>query len=277
MQGICELAEDVGDTTTGTGITTADSENIASNTSMNSWTSTEDGSTTAAQLPTTSDSNTSTTTFGDDSTTGSASEDGESTVACDDEGCTTTTGVETDTLSESSESGEPLPSAVELISNHGFESSELGWARFGQPEDPVAFARSTADAHEGSACGLVTGRAQHWNGVSANVTAKVHEGVPYMVSAWLKLADDTMPEGKVMQLSRKLDCVEAAAPSYGVLGSTAIALVTPDAWIQVTGTLLVPEGCNAREVLLYFEDPSTSSAPFPDFYVDEVYATPDTL
>lgn len=281
VQGICELANDEAGTT-GTGTTTSpgvssSTDGAASDTSMSSWTSTEDGSTTSAQLSTTGDANTSAGASSEDDSMGSTSDDGETTTGCADEGCTTTMGSDTDTASESSESGDPPPPPVELITNHGFESSDLGWSRFGAPEDPVTFVRSTEDAYMGSACGLASSRAAHWQGVSANVTARVRKEVSYSVSAWLKLADDTLPEGRVMQLSRKLDCVELAQPSYGALGSTAIGVVTPDEWIQLSGTMLIPEDCTVREVLIYFEEPSSSTEPFPDFYIDEVYATPATL
>jgi hypothetical protein len=76
------------------------------------------------------------------------------------------------------------------------------------------------------------------------------------------------PETLDLRLSAKLTC--GGADSFHFVGQTSAA---PATWVEVSGTLTVPTGCEAA--LVYVEQGSGSV--FPDIYVDDFVGTPTSV
>lgn len=275
--GICEDADattnsdTTNSTSSGSGSTTSEGSDSMSSTS---------GSTSGSDTISEDESSSSVGETGDDTSTSTSSTstgtaiDDTSSTGCSDDECGSTGDESTSSTGDDESTGEPpAPVPVELITNNTFETTTVPWTHQGNVISGVpapALTRSTDEFHGGAASGLMRNRGQHWAGAKITVTTRAMVNVPYHVSVWVKLADpEALPS--TFQLAHKLDCVEFSAASYLPIFSTE---VTPEEWTELSGEMIVPQGCTLTELSIYIENPFGSVEPFPDYYIDDTYATP---
>jgi len=143
------------------------------------------------------------------------------------------------------------PAATNVISNADFEEGGDGWAAFGG-----AFSVSAAFAHAGKQSGEGSERTVAWSGPSHVLPPSA---AVYDVSAW---ALQHGLGGLTLLLSAKLSR-GSVADDYRTV---ATAAASPDIWVRLHGTLVVPQGCTS--VVLYLEQ--APGPEFPDLYIDDV-------
>lgn len=273
--GICEEVETTTNDTTSSGTTTSDTTDSMSSTSSSNPgddTLADDESSTSGEETT-----------GDDSTSTSSSTSGTTGDETGSTGCSGDEcdpgGEESTSMGEEGESSEstgeePPPLPVELITNNDFEATHVPWsfqagtADSGQPAS--TFTRTTEVAHTGIASGYMRNRYQHWAGARVTVTSRVQVDVPYAVSMWVRLADETFTSS-MLELSYKIHCAEFDQADYLPIFA---ADVTNDDWTELAGEFMVPYGCTLIELALYVQSPVSMAAPYPDYYIDDAYATP---
>jgi len=189
------------------------------------------------------------------------------TNAVDTDGSATANATEdastsTNTPDPESTGDDPL---VGVIQNGDFEDGTIGWTVHGE----ATISSTTEQARNGQRSALVRNRSEDWEGLMAIVTDRAREGVPYLVSGYVLVADETVPTSPV-KLSFKLHCAEDSGPQYLTLYE---GVATNTEWAEVLGTMEIPTGCDAVEAAFYFEGVlggAVTEQFYPNFYVDDV-------
>lgn len=153
-----------------------------------------------------------------------------------------------------------VPSAGDpynLVANPGFESGLDGWTSWGG-----TLAVSAAAAHQGAQGAVLTGRSADWQGPVYALTALVQTGYSYTASAWARIAT-----ADPLNLTAKIVC--DGKEQYVNLVSAA---GVPGQWVNLSGTLAVPQCAALTELDLYVNGPPAGV----DLAVDDVYVGGET-
>ena len=149
--------------------------------------------------------------------------------------------------------------AVEITAlTTGFEDGLGAWGPRGTESAPVV--TLSESARTGAAAASVADRGDTWHGLGASVADVFTAGSTYELSAWVRLAPGETSTDVRLSVQRT---VEGADDAYDTV-ATATG-VTPDAWVQVTGTYQALAGSQ----LLYLETASGT----PSFLVDDITVT----
>lgn len=128
-------------------------------------------------------------------------------------------------------------SALTTVLASGFDEGTDGWEPLGEGVD-VATVDSPTRSGAGSL--LVTGRTEAWHGAEVDVSGTLARGQAHTVAAWVRLA---APGGGTDGTARVRLTLERDAgsddPLYVHVGE---AEATTDGWVELTGTVQVPEG-----------------------------------
>lgn len=146
------------------------------------------------------------------------------------------------------------PSA-NLLPNGDFEASASGWYTWNG-----VVSTTTARAHGGASSLVVTGSSAI-GPAATDVLALVEAGKSYAYGAWLSLGGAT-PGNVAATFNVICDGVE----SYNFLGATQVT----DGWVNLAGTINVPQCSSITKAQLYFERQFGDTAPTADLYVDDV-------
>jgi hypothetical protein len=147
--------------------------------------------------------------------------------------------------------------APSVIANSDFESGTGGWFGFGS----VTVTASAELSHGGAQSAQVSGRTATWNGLATDLMGQVSEGASYSASAWVRLGSGSSNVNLTFQNS-----CDGGATDYSWVAS---ATASDSEWVEMTGTLAVPE-CALTTGILYFE----GAPEGVDLFVDDVVLTP---
>ncbi len=149
--------------------------------------------------------------------------------------------------------------AIEITAlTTGFEDGLGAWGPRGTESAPVVTLSDVA--RTGASAASVAERGDTWHGLGASVADVFVPATTYELSAWVRLAPGESATDVRLSVQRT---VEGADDAYDTV-ATATG-VTPDAWVQVTGTYQAPTGSQ----LLYLETASGTAS----FLVDDVTVT----
>lgn len=167
--------------------------------------------------------------------------------------------------------GRPKPtSEINLVGDGGFEGGTIdgGWGHFGSSS---VFNLVTTQVHDGAQSLEVTalpdpddaGFASYW------LVGKVSTGTSYAVSAYV-FQDGASAD--TVRLAAQVTCKSGTAPSghnkFPWLDNNQD--VAPNTWTKLSGTLVIPDGCDPDTVQIYFEGTDSDST----VYLDDVTVTP---
>lgn len=145
-----------------------------------------------------------------------------------------------------------------LFPNPGFEDGLAGWGTvFGG-----TLSASTSPLHDGNAAGKLTGRADWYNGLSADLTGKLSSGTLYRGSAWVRIAGTTNDTASLTV--RVLD--GSGAHYYSLVSGRA----SSSAWTRLAGDFTPVFVGAVTNVVLYAEGPAANI----DLYVDDLAVAP---
>ena len=150
--------------------------------------------------------------------------------------------------------GAQTPSA-NLLPNGSFESSAAGWYSWNG-----AVSTTTARAHGGASSLVVTGSSAI-GPAATDILSLIEAGTSYDYSAWLSLGGAT-PGNVAATFNLICDGVE----SYNFLGATSVS----GGWVNLAGTLAVPNCTAITKAQLYFERQFGDTTPTADLYLDDV-------
>jgi len=259
-QGVCEPASTDDGTTAGTSTSTT-----GSSLSVGRDTETFGGTTTAATDATLDDTGSAGSSESGAESSISMESSGSGETGCAEAACATSEGEE----SESETGRPPIP---DLILNGGFEDSTNDWIPRGGGEG-VTIEATTEQMYGGAQSVVVTERSADWHGIAQRVTDRVVEEVVYSLSAFVRVGHDAAATAAVAATLQRT-CIDDVEAGFFRIGSVA---ATTDAWTEITGTFTIPPGCDAIEVLVYFEqgvyDSGSEDPIYLDFYVDDVVVT----
>lgn len=149
--------------------------------------------------------------------------------------------------------------AIEITAlTTGFEDGLGAWGPRGTESAPVVTLSDVA--RTGASAASVAARGDTWHGLGASVADVFLPATTYELSAWVRLAPGESATDVRLSVQRT---VEGADDAYDTV-ATATG-VTPDAWVQVTGTYQALTGSQ----LLYLETASGTAS----FLVDDVTVT----
>jgi endo-1,4-beta-xylanase len=148
-----------------------------------------------------------------------------------------------------------------LLQGSGFETAtNEGWVARGSG---VTAEPSTEYAHTGDYSLKITGRSAVWHGTEYNAAALVSEGTTYRIRAWVRLLDGSA--ANTLRLTRQL--LPTGVCTANEFSWITSLTVTPDAWVELTGLLMLPAGCTPTTLLIYVEAADTMVA----YYLDDVF------
>jgi hypothetical protein len=153
-----------------------------------------------------------------------------------------------------------VPPDNNLVNDGGFESGIAGWAAW----NGSTLSASTLQKHGGLQSLRATARPDANQFAVYNLTSRVQGGTTYAVSAWVfhtGAANDTV------RLASKVACT-GSPDAYPWLQNNSA--VVPNTWTQLSGNLVIPEGCPVSDVAIFFEGTTAGS----DVFVDDVSVTP---
>ncbi len=148
--------------------------------------------------------------------------------------------------------------AANLLPNGTFEASTAGWYSWNG-----SVSRSTDRAHGGAASLVVTGSSAI-GPAATDILALIEPGTSYGYGAWLSLGGSE-PGNVAATFNVICDGVE----SYNFLGATQVG----GNWVNLSGTLNVPECASITKAQLYFERQFGDTTPTADLYLDDVTLT----
>jgi hypothetical protein len=143
--------------------------------------------------------------------------------------------------------------ASNIVSNGTFESGISGWSTY----SGVA-SSSTARAHSGSRSLLIGSRTGNAPAMT-NLTQAVTKGASYSASMWVSIGGAASAN---VNLTQKVVCDGQTTYSWFVNPVT----VNDGQWVELKGTLNVPNCNNLSEVTIFAEGPAAGV----DLYVDDV-------
>lgn len=145
--------------------------------------------------------------------------------------------------------------SVNLLPNGSFEASSAGWYSWNG-----AVSTTTERAHGGASSLVVTGSTAI-GPAATDILGLVEAGASYGYGAWLSLSG-AAPGNVAATFNLICDGVE----SYNFLGATQVS----GGWVNLTGTVTVPECAAITKAQLYFERQFGDTTPTADLYVDDV-------
>ncbi|MGY1833426.1 endo-1,4-beta-xylanase [Geodermatophilus sp. SYSU D01180] len=157
------------------------------------------------------------------------------------------------------------PGAIQPVSSD-FESGLQGWG----PRGDAQVATTTSDAHGGTTSLLTTNRLQAWQGPTLDVTESLAVGRTVQISFWAKLAAGQSATSASLKASIQRDRAGAGTGYDNVPGASAV--VTSDAWTQITGRYTL--GAPIDTAQLYVEGDANVSFLIDDVSVAEFTETP---
>jgi GH35 family endo-1,4-beta-xylanase len=149
------------------------------------------------------------------------------------------------------------PSA-NLLPNGDFEASSAGWYTWNG-----AASTTTERAHGGASSLVITGSSAI-GPAATDILALIEAGSSYSYGAWLSLGGTT-PGNVAATFNLICDGVE----SYTPVGTTQVS----EAWVNLTGTIAVPQCSAITKAQLYFERRFGDTTPTANLYVDDVTLT----
>jgi hypothetical protein len=150
--------------------------------------------------------------------------------------------------------GKEVPTTgVELVANGDFETDVSGWYTWNGTAS-----QSSNRAHTGSQSLLVSGSSA--TGPAAiNLLGLAQPGVTYAVSWWVSVGGNTASQ---VNLTQALTC--GGTTTYSWIANNGA--VPSDGWVELSGTLAIPAGCDLQALQVYAE----GSGAGVDLYVDSV-------
>lgn len=153
-------------------------------------------------------------------------------------------------------SGGGSSGAPNLFQGSSFEGSTTeGWYARGT----ATIALSTEQARTGSKSLLVSNRSASWHGVEYDVRDVVTAGASYRVTVWGRLTSGT----NTLILTRELQGCSGEDQFVRLEEETG---ASASAWVELSGTLLVPVSCSPSKLAVYVESPDKSLS----YYIDDV-------
>jgi len=146
------------------------------------------------------------------------------------------------------------PSA-NLLPNGDFEASSAGWYTWNG-----AVSTTTERAHAGASSLAVTGSSAI-GPAATDILSLIEAGGSYSYGAWLSLGGQA-PGNVAATFNLICDGVE----SYNWVGSTQVS----GNWVNLTGTIAVPQCAAITKAQLYFERQFGDTAPTATLYLDDV-------
>jgi endo-1,4-beta-xylanase len=144
------------------------------------------------------------------------------------------------------------PVVANALPDGTFESGLGSWFTWSG-----SLATTSARAHGGSQSAALTNRTS--NGpIARSLTALVTPGKSYAVSVWTSIGGAATAN---VNLTSKIEC-QGASANYAWLANPVA--VTDGAWVELSGTLVVPD-CTLADVLIYAEGPAAGI----DLYIDD--------
>ncbi|HKO47109.1 MAG TPA: endo-1,4-beta-xylanase [Polyangiaceae bacterium] len=143
--------------------------------------------------------------------------------------------------------------ASNIVSNGTFESGTSGWSTY----SGVA-SSTTARAHSGSRSLLIGNRTGNAPAIT-NLTQVVTKGASYSTSFWVSIGGAASAN---VNLTQKVTCDGVTSYSWFVNPVT----VNDGQWVELKGTLNIPNCANLSEVSIFAEGPGAGI----DMYVDDV-------
>jgi endo-1,4-beta-xylanase len=137
------------------------------------------------------------------------------------------------TASSATASADPAEELTTVLTS-GFDEGTDGWTALGEG---VGAERTEEVARSGAGSLRVTGRTETWHGAAVDVSGVVSPGVAHTVTAWVRTASGTAD----VQLTLE----RGAGTDDPVQRRTEPVRAGADGWVQVVGTLDVPEGDGA--------------------------------
>ncbi|HET9957012.1 MAG TPA: endo-1,4-beta-xylanase, partial [Polyangiaceae bacterium] len=140
-----------------------------------------------------------------------------------------------------------------IVTNGTFESGISGWSTYSGTASS-----SSARAHSGSKSLLIGGRTGNAPAIT-NLTSAVTKGTSYQASFWVSIGGAASAN---VNLTRKIVCDGQTSYSW-IANPVAVA---DGQWVELKGTLDIPNCTNLSEVLVFAEGPGAGV----DLYVDDV-------
>lgn len=156
---------------------------------------------------------------------------------------------------------DPMPPKVgtNLIANPDFEDdieAGAGWSfAYGGK-----FVVSSTQAHCGTHSGEMTNRSQFFNAFEYAIALPADTSYSY--SLWV------MQDGP-SDIWMGFQAFSAAGTCANSFGNVTYAVVPPNVWTHLTGTLAITSGCPTS--YLYVVQQYVDAAAYPNLYVDDVY------
>uniref|UniRef100_A0A7S4S4Y0 G8 domain-containing protein n=1 Tax=Ditylum brightwellii TaxID=49249 RepID=A0A7S4S4Y0_9STRA len=149
----------------------------------------------------------------------------------------------------------PPTASTDVIENGGFEGSISPW----YTNQATASLTTTSEAYSGLSAVLLSGRATGtWNSINQDMMGKIDAGVPYFISAWVKLSNTSSDRFK-----STMKKTEDGETSYHTV---ATKMVNGNNWTLLQGEFTLSVTGNLQSLVFYVEGPAIHT----DFYVDEV-------
>jgi endo-1,4-beta-xylanase len=146
------------------------------------------------------------------------------------------------------------PSA-NLLPNGDFEASSAGWYSWN------GTVSATAERAHGGASSLVVAGSSAIGPAATDILSLIQAGASYNYGAWLSLGGSA-PGNVAATFNIVCDGVE----SYNFLGATPVS----GGWVNLAGTLSVPECAAITKAQLYFERQFGDTTPTANLYLDDV-------
>ena len=156
---------------------------------------------------------------------------------------------------------------VNLITNSGFETNTTGWSVFG---GSATIASTTAQAHSGTQCLLITGRTQTYQGPQYSVLSLATPGTSYTLSLWGRLPSGNSTGSLTVTLHYTCSGGSSAGENYFPWVATSAA--SASSWTQFSGVQTFPACAGAGTMSVasfYVESPSATLS----YYIDDVVFT----
>ena len=145
-----------------------------------------------------------------------------------------------------------------LVTNTSFESTASGWStQFGG-----TFAVSSTKAHCGTHSGEISNRNAYYDALSTPISTTAGT---YTVALWV-LQDGT--SSLQMTIQGYGTCGSSQFINLGPAAGTGFPTIAPNTWAFVSGTLTVPTGCTAMNLVIEQDGAQTA---LPDIFVDDVF------
>ena len=151
----------------------------------------------------------------------------------------------------SQEPSEPPPVVIDpnnLFANASFEDGAGDWTTIGN----AVLVAATSTSHTGDRSLLCQGRTQAWEGPSIEALPLVQRGGTYLVSGWVRAANDI---GQPFHIVRRAVCLSDAGVEEkddSVIYVQLAGTYTDDAWSQLVSAPFTVPDCDLSTFVIYF-------------------------